>query len=421
MIFDRIPTRIAQGLYSRRSFLLCASAAAFARSVFAAEHGTDGGSRTDKRFAYVGTYTGAIANGGSGQGIYLYEMNAGSGELALIKLAAETASPSCLALHPSQKYLYAGNEIDSYAGTHGKGGSVTAYAVNKENGDLKLLNAVSSEGKGPAYISVDRAGKYVLAANYDDGSVAVLPILQDGSLGATTYSHKDSGQAGSKKAASAPKDGFAISGHDGPHAHMILASPDNKYVLYTDLGQDRIYVSALDAATGTLTPDKTAAYASLPSGDGPRHFAFHPNGHWLYSIQEEGSTVAFFQYDAETGALASQQTVSTLPAGFRGTNFTSEVLVSPDGKHLYAANRLHDTIAVFAIAADGRLTLRGEVSTLGDYPASFNIDPSGSFLYACNLRSDSITCFRIDKGTGWLKFTGSYVGVGSPGSIVFRT
>jgi 6-phosphogluconolactonase len=419
MILDRFPTRIAQGSYSRRSFLLGASAAVLAQSVFATEHGLDGGSRTDKRFAYVGTYTGAIANGGSGQGIYLYEMNVGSGELAPIKLAADTASPSCLTLHPSQKYLYAGNEIDSYPGAHGKGGSVTAYAVDKKTGGLKLLNAVSSEGKGPAYISVDRAGKYVLAANYDDGSVAVLPIQSDGSLGAATYSHKDSGAIGGKRAPNAPKDGFAISGHDGPHAHMILASPDNKFVLYTDLGQDRIYVSALDGVTGTLTPDQRAAFAPLPSGDGPRHFAFHSNGRWLYSIQEEGSTVVFFRYDAETGKLASQQTVSTLPTGFRGTNFTSEVLVSADGKFLYAANRLHDTIAIFAIAADGQLTLRGEVSTLGDYPASFNIDPSGSFLYACNLRSDSITCFRIDRSTGWLKFTGSYVGVGSPGSIVF--
>jgi 6-phosphogluconolactonase len=419
MILDRFPTRIAQGFYSRRKFLLGASAAAFAHSVFAAESLPDGGSRTDKRFAYVGTYTGAIANGGSGQGIYLYEMNAGSGELELVKLAAETASPSCLALHPSQKYLYAGNEIGSYPGAHGKGGSVTAFAVDQVNGSLKLLNAVSSEGKGPAYISVDRSGKYVLAANYDDGSVAVLPILQEGALGAATSFHKDSGPIGSKRATNAPKDGFAISGHDGPHAHMILASPDNKYVLYTDLGQDRIYVSALDETTGKLIPNNPDAFRSLPSGDGPRHFAFHPNGHWLYSIQEEGSTVAFFHYDAGRGVLASQQTVSTLPAGFRGTNFTSEVLVSPDGAFLYAANRLHDTIAIFAIAADGRLTVRGEVSTLGDYPAAFNIDPSGSFLYACNLRSDSITCFRIERSTGWLKFTGSYIGVGSPGSIVF--
>jgi 6-phosphogluconolactonase len=419
MILDLFPTRVAHGLYSRRRFLLGASVTAIATSISAEEVDGAKGSQTGRRFAYVGTYTGAIANGGSGQGIYLYEMNSGTGELALVKLAAAAASPSSLVLHPSQRYLYAGNEIDSYPGAHGKGGSVTAYAVDRENGNLRLLNAVSSEGKGPAYISVDRSGKYVLAANYDDGSIAVLPILQDGSLGEATYSHKDTGPVGSKRATNAPGDSFAISGHDGPHAHMILASPDDKYVLYTDLGQDRIYVSVFDKSTGKLTPNSPAAFAELPSGDGPRHFAFHPNGRWLYSIQEEGSTLDFFHYDATTGVLTSQQTLSTLPAGFRGTSFTSEVLVSADGRFVYGANRLHDTIAIFAIAADGRLTSRGEVSTLGDYPAAFTIDPSGNFLYACNLRSDSITCFRIDRKTGGLKFTGSYIGVGSPGNIVF--
>jgi 6-phosphogluconolactonase len=419
MSIDRLSADIIQRAYSRRGFLMGVSALALTHSAFSDVPAPVGGSRTEKRFAYVGTYTGAVANGGSGQGIYLYEMNPTTGELTFIKLAANAASPSCLALHPSRKYLYAGNEIDSFPGRQGNGGSVSAYAVDAESGNLDLLNAISSEGKGPAYISADHAGKYVFAANYDDGSIAVLPILPDGRLGAATDSHKDMGSVGPRVATSAPKQNFAISGHDRPHAHMILASPDDNYVLYTDLGQDRIYVSALDKATGKLTPNDKAAYVSLPPGDGPRHFAFHPNGQWLYAIQEEGSTLVFFHYDAKTGVLASQQTVSTLPVGFHGTNFTSEVLVSPDGRFLYAANRLHDTIAIFAIAADGQLTPLGETPTLGDYPASFNIDPSGAFLYACNLRNDSITCFRIDRKTGLLKFTGSYTGVGSPGSIVF--
>ncbi len=419
MNIDRWTDRIAQGFYSRRGFLMGLSATIVAPSLKAANRGPIAGPPAEKRFAYVGTYTGAIANGGSGQGIYLYEMSASTGDLALINLAAEAASPSCLAVHPSQKYLYASNEIDSFAGPQGKGGSVTAYAVNTVSGRLQLLNAVSSEGKGPAYISVDRSGKYVFAANYDDGSIAVLPILPDGKLGAATYSHRDTDPPGPRIASNAPKGGFAISGHDGPHAHVILASPDNRYVLYTDLGQDRIYVSAFNNSTGKLTPNPDAAFAPLPPGDGPRHFAFHPNGRWLYSIQEEGSTLVLFDYQAKTGVLTARQTISTLPTGFRGTNFTSEVLVSSDGQFLYAANRLHDTIAIFAVAADGRLTARGEISSLGDYPASFNIDPSGSFLYACNLRSDCITCFRIDKDAGTLKFTGTYTGVGSPGSIVF--
>jgi 6-phosphogluconolactonase len=411
---DRFAERVAPVVYSRRSFLMGISAMAIA-----AVPAPGGGSRTMKNFAYVGTYTGAIGNGGSGQGIYLYERNSSTGELTLIKLAAEAASPSCLAFHPSRKYLYAGNEINSFPGMQGNGGSVTAYEVSAGDGNLKLLNTVSSEGKGPAHISVHHTGKFVFVANYDDGSVAVLPISSDGRLGIATDSHKDAGSVGPRRATNAPKDSFAISGHNGPHAHMILPSPDGKYVLYTDLGQDRIYVCTFDKLTGRLTRNENAAYASLPTGDGPRHFAFHPNGQWLYAIQEEASTLVFFHYDAGTGVLTSEQTVATLPSGFHGTSFTSEVLVSSDGRFLYAANRLHDTIAIFGIAVDGRLTPLGEAATLGDYPAFFNIDPSGNFLYACNLRSDNITCFRIDGKTGLLKFTGSYAGVGSPGSIVF--
>jgi 6-phosphogluconolactonase len=421
MSVNHFPEWIAPGVISRRRFLMGVSALAISRSALGAGSARGAGPRTEKRFAYVGTYTGAIANGGNGQGIYLYEMNSRTGELALIKLAASADSPSCLALHPSQRYLYAGNEIDSFPSAYGKGGSVTAYAVDTESSNLELLNSVSSEGKGPAHISVDHSGKHLFVANYDDGSIAVLPILEDGKLGAATYSHKDAGSIGQKAATNAPKGSFAISGHDGPHAHMILASPDDRYVLYTDLGQDRIYVSAFDKATGELAPNASVAYASLPPGDGPRHFAFHPNGQWLYSIQEEGSTLVFFRYDAATGVLTSQQMLSTLPTGFHGTSFTSEVLVSSDGRFLYAANRLHDTIAIFAIAGNGQLSPIEEIPTLGDYPASFNIDPSGSFLYACNLRSDSITCFGIDRKTGLLKFTGSYTGVGSPGSIVFSS
>jgi 6-phosphogluconolactonase (cycloisomerase 2 family) len=162
-----------------------------------------------------------------------------------------------------------------------------------------------------------------------------------------------------------------------------------------------------------------ASFAALPSGDGPRHFAFHPNGHWLYAIQEEASTVVFFHYDPDGGTLATQQTVSALPSGFAGTSFSSEILVSPDGRFLYAANRLHDTIAVFSIGADGRLKQIANTSTMGDYPGQCRIDPSGNFLYACNRHSDSISCFRIHRETGLLSFTGQYTAVGSPGSITF--
>jgi 6-phosphogluconolactonase (cycloisomerase 2 family) len=170
---------------------------------------------------------------------------------------------------------------------------------------------------------------------------------------------------------------------------------------------------------GKLSPANHGAFTGIPSGDGPRHFAFHPNGRWLYAIQEEASNVVFFRYDPDLGSLAAQQTLSTLPSGFAGSNFASEILVSPDGRFLYAANRLDDSIASFSIGADGKLKWIGETSTVGDYPGQCRIDPSGNFMYSCNRRSDSITCFRIHRATGILTFTGQYTAVGSPASITF--
>lgn len=248
------------------------------------------------------------------------------------------------------------------------------------------------------------------------GSIAVLPILQDGSLGVAVDFHRDNGSVGAAQATDAPPGSFAVSGHDAPHAHMIAPDPLNRFVLATDLGQDRIYSYSFDADSGKLTPVNVA---SLPTGDGPRHFAFHPNGHWLYAIQEEASTIRFFHYDAATGSLSAQQTVSALPAGFAGSSFASELLVSPNVRFLYAANRLHDSITVFAIDAHGKLKQVGEVSTLGDYPVQCRIDPSGRFLYACNRRSDNITSFSIDSMTGLLTFTGRYTSAASAASITF--
>jgi 6-phosphogluconolactonase (cycloisomerase 2 family) len=200
---------------------------------------------------------------------------------------------------------------------------------------------------------------------------------------------------------------------------MIAPDPRGRFILATDLGQDRIYTYRFDRSTGRMIPADGAPFLALPTGDGPRHFAFHPNGHWLYAIQEEASTVVFSSYDSETGSLAAVQTVSALPSGFVGTSFAAEILISPDGKFLYAANRLHDTIAAFSIDADGRLKWIGETSTMGDYPGQCRIDPSGNYLYACNRHSDSITCFRIHREAGLLAFTGQFTAVGSPGSITF--
>jgi len=375
------------------------------------------GSGNHRILAYVGTDTKPVDGAANGKGIYLFEMNSNTGQLSLLKLAAETTSPSWLTLHPSGRYLYAINEVSDF---DGKNGSVSAFAIDHSNGDLRFLNTVSSLGAGPAYVSLDATGRYAFVANYFGGNIAVFPILPNGLLGQSVDFHQDTGSLGSIHATNAPPGSFAISGHDAPHAHMIHPDPKNRFVLQTDLGQDRIYVYKFDVNTGKLTPAETP-FVFLPSGDGPRHFVFHPNGHWMYSIQEEASTVDFFLYDFHSGILTLQQRISTLPSGYTGTNFSSEIMISPDGKFLYAADRLHNSIAVFSIAASGKLDHAGDTLTQGDYPSYFTFAPGGNFLYACNQRSDNITSFRVDRKTGMLTFTGQYTPVGTPLCITFLT
>jgi 6-phosphogluconolactonase len=394
---------------SRRIFLKESIGLAVVSAAFRPLLGSGAG-QNNKIFAYVG------ASGGNGKGIYLFEMEPATGHLNLIKLAAELRNPSWLSFDPSGRFLFAANDVE---GSAGEAGAVTAFAVNRSDGNLQLLNAVSSGGEGPAHLSVDASGKYVFVANYAGGSIAVLPILPTGALGQATYVRKDVGFVGPQIASSAPPGSFAISGHDGPHAHMIQADPGDHFVLQTDLGQDRIYIFSFDRSSGKLTPLADAPFVSLPPGDGPRHFVFHRNGRWLYTVQEEANTVVFFDFNPATGTLRPQQTISTLPPGFAGTSFTSEILLSPDGRFLYAGNRLHDTIAVFSLNDQGRLHYIGETSTMGDYPRHIQLAPGGAFMFACNQHSDNITSFRVDQGTGLLTFTGQYIPVGSPACIIF--
>jgi len=401
---------------SRRDFLEAAAPALLAGLVPASglASALAAASRVHRRLAYVGSYTSAIDGGSNGQGIYLFEMDARSGAFSRRKLVAKAPNPSWIVVHPSKKYLYAVNEIVDQ-----ESGSVSAYAIEPATGDLTPLNVVSSEGRGPAHMSLDASGKFAFVANYAGGTIAVLPIDEAGRLGAAVDVHRDIGSVGSRSATDAPPGSFAISGHDAPHAHMIAPDPANRFVLSVDLGQDRVYVYRFDPGSGRLTPLETAPFVSFPSGDGPRHFVFHPNGRWIYVLAEESSTIAFFHYDAMRGTLSLQQTISSLPKGFAGTSFTSEVVVSPDGRFLYAANRLHDTIAICAIDGNGRLTWLGEVATLGDYPRHCTFDPAGEFFYVCNQRSDSITCFKANRQTGMLSFTGQYAAVGTPSIVTF--
>ncbi len=409
------------GKTSRRGFLSGAAAFAIAKPAFTRARKNQANREMQSVLTYVGSYSspqgpeGAI---GRGQGIYLFELSPATGALVQREVFPNDSNPAWLALDPSRTHLYSANEISNYQGADS--GSVTAYSMDRSSGHLKLLNTVSSEGAGPAHLSVHPSGKYVLVANYQGGTVAVLPIRPNGGLGAATDVVHDSGMIGPAHALGAPAGSFAISGHDKPHAHMIQADPSGKYVLATDLGLDRIFVWKFDVEKGKLTPGNPPSI-SLPPGDGPRHFTFHPSGRWIYSLQEEGSTLVTYDYDATRGRLTAKQTISSLPGGFKGTNFTSEVMVSSDAKFVYAANRLHDSIAWFSIGAEGKLTFAGEEWTRGDYPRSFNIDPTGNYLYSCNQRADAITTYRISRKTGALTFTGQYTPVGTPAIIIFLT
>jgi 6-phosphogluconolactonase len=375
--------------------------------------------------AYVGTFSSPLRDvlptqvdlpPGNGRGIHLFQVDRTTGALTPRGVYEVGTSPSCLVLNAAGTRLYSANETDRVG--EGHEGTVSAFAINRADGQLKLLSTVRSGGAGPTYVSVHPSGRFLLVANYFGGSVAVLPVLPDGGLSVASDTKIDVGTVGPTKATNAPPGTFAFSGHDRTHAHMIQADPSGRFVLHVDLGLDRIFLWKFDDTKGVLTPNDPAAI-SLPPGDGPRHFFFHPNGRWLYCLQEEGSNIVLFDYDAQQGRPAARQTVSSLPPGFAGSNFCSEILVSADGRFLYAGNRLHDSIAIFSVGVTGALTYLGEQWSHGNYPRSFNFDPTGQFLYSCNQRGDNLAVFRVDRQTGGLAFTGHYTPVGNPSIIVF--
>lgn len=375
--------------------------------------------------AYVGTFSSPLQDvlptqvdlpPGNGRGIHLFDVDRSTGRLTPIGTERMGTSPSCLAINADGTRLYSANETDRVG--ENKEGSVSTFSIDRSSGKLTLMGTVRSGGAGPTYISIHPSGRFLLVANYFGGSVAVLPIGDDGSLGEPVDVKNDDGAIGPTVATNAPPGSFAFSGHDRTHAHMIQADPSGRFVLHADLGLDQIFVWKFDADTGSLTPADPPTIA-LPPGDGPRHFHFHPNGRWFYSIQEEGSTVVLFDYDAQSGRFSERQTLSTLPPGFVGSNFCSEILVSQDGRFVYAGNRLHDSVGIFSVGSDGKLTHVGDEWTRGNYPRSFSFDPSGRYFYCLNQRADHIAIFHVNRETGTLDFTGHYAAVGNPSHMIF--
>jgi 6-phosphogluconolactonase len=358
--------------------------------------------RNDKYFVYIGTYT---RESSTSRGIYAYRFDAATAKLTAIGLAAETINPSFLAVHPNHRFLYAVNEIGNYKGQ--KSGGVSAFAIDRATGKLTFLNEVASGGADPAYITVDKTGKYVLVANYTGGSIASFPVLEDGRLGEASAFVQHTGH------------GTNPERQEAPHAHSIDLSPDDRFAIVDDLGLDETLVYKFDNTKGSLTLN-TPPFAKANPGAGPRHFAFHPNGKFAYVLTEMGNTVTAYAYDRAAGTLNSLQTISTIPKNFTKLNEDAEIEVHPSGKFLYASNRGHDSITVFAIDQNkGTLTLVEYASTKGASPRSFEIDPTGKLLFAANEKSDNIVVFHIDQKTGRLTATGKVLDVSQPVCVKF--
>ncbi|MDQ3441120.1 MAG: lactonase family protein [Planctomycetota bacterium] len=340
------------------------------------------------------------------QGIYLTRMDPKTGALSTPQLAVEAKSPNFLAFHPNNKFLYACAELTDAAGA--KSGGVGAFSIDAKTGKLTALNQQPSGGRGPCYVAVDKTGRNVLVANYGSGGVACLPIGDDGTLRepSSVIQHEGGSKVVKKR-------------QDGPHAHWINTDASNRFVLAADLGLDKVMLYQFDPAKGTLTPNDPPA-GITPPGAGPRHIAWHPSQKIVYVINELGNTVTAFHFDPERGAMTEFQTVPSLPADFKDkNNTTAEVVVHPNGKFLYGSNRGHDSIALFAIGADGKLTPRGHTSTQGEVPRNFVIDPSGQFLLAANQKTDTVVVFKINQETGELTPTGSKIEVGAPVCLRF--
>jgi 6-phosphogluconolactonase len=360
-----------------------------------------GASGADKVSVYFGTYT----RPGASKGIYLSQFDMETGKLSDPVLAAETTNPSFLALHPTRPLVYAVGEMGSFDGK--KTGAVSAFARDPASGKLTLLNQQSTQNTGPCHVTVDPSGRCVLVANYGGGSVASLPIKNDGSLGEAVSHMQHSGSSVDQRR------------QKGPHAHSIQVDPTGRFAVSPDLGIDKVMIYRLDPAAAKLAPNDPP-FAAVPPGSGPRHFAFHPNGRFAYVINEMLSTVTAFRYDSQRGALDSIETVSTLPKGFDGPNTTAEVQVHPSGKFVYGSNRGHDSIAIFAVDQEtGKLKHLGNQPSQGRTPRNFGIDPTGTFLLAAHQDSNNVVVFRIDAKTGRLSPAGHSILVHMPVCVKF--
>jgi len=355
---------------------------------------------------FIGTYTEPILFGtgkilqGKGQGIYAYRLDPASGRLEFVSKTTGIVNPSYLALDASQAFLYAVSELKTYQGK--PSGTVSAFAVERATGQLALLNTQLTHGTDPCHVVVDGRRKHVFVANFMSGSVCVLPVRDDGTLGEACDFVQHQGSSIDPRRQS------------GPHAHSVTLDAANRFAFVPDLGLDKVLTYRFDPKRGMLEPNATPWVKAKP-GSGPRHLSFHPDGRFAYLVNELDSTVAVLSYDSAAGSFEHLQTLPTLPDGFAGESTCADLHVSPSGAFVYASNRGHDSIVIYRVdPASGVLGYVGHESTRGNTPRSFDIDPSGSFLLAANQDTDSVVTFRIEPQTGRLQATGDPAIVPTP-------
>ncbi|MFC5411453.1 lactonase family protein [Larkinella bovis] len=347
--------------------------------------------QSPKEILYVGTYS----TRGS-EGVYVLEFDRANGSLKQIQTVSNAKSPSFLAIHPTGNYLYSVNE-----GAANSGG-VSSYTIEPKTGRLTMMNQQSSHGRGPCHIAIDQTGKLAFVSNYGGGTFTVLPIRNDGTLGLATDTLKYEGK------------GTHPQRQEKAHIHSATVSPNNRFVYVCDLGTDKVYIYEFDKASGKVKPAATP-YASVSPGSGPRHIAIHPNGKYLYLVEELTSTVATFALNSKTGALTLlQDNVKTLPADFTGKNTSADIHTDPKGKFLFHSNRGYDALAILSIANDGKVSLIGQQPTEGKTPRNFLVDPKGEYVFAANQDTDNIVVYKLDGKTGKLTPTGTQLNVPSP-------
>lgn len=384
---------------TRREFLGAASLAALGVSLPGTVRAANPlPANAGSRLVFLGTYT-----KGRSEGIYVCRLDLFSGELRQVAVAKGVTNPSFLAIDPRRQFLYAVNEVSTFADK--PSGAVSSFSIDPRTGALQFLNQQPSGGSGPCHLTVDATNKFLLVANYDAGSVAVLPV-KNGRLQApvTVVQHHGASVNPERQ--------------QGPHAHGVLLDKANRHLFVPDLGLDKIMIYEFDARRGKLTAGRESWF-QLPPGAGPRHFTIHPNGRRGYVINELNSTITACAYDPALGTLKQKQTVSTLPADFSGPNSCAEIVVAPSGRFVYGSNRGHDSIAVFSLAEHtGRLDPVQHVATQGKTPRSFAIDPAGDFLLAANQNSDNVVTYRLDRLSGKLSPTGHALEIPTPVCVV---